>query len=65
MMGLAALLAYTNQWEKVKQAYTASRSRAWRNIPNTLEPEGGQSEVGQTRVYVYIWCCPSTQATGL
>lgn len=54
MMGLAALLAYTSQWEKVKQAYTASRSRAWRNIPNTLEPEGGQSEVGQTRVYVVL-----------
>lgn len=34
-------MAYTSQWEKVKQAYTASRSLAWRNIPNTLVPGGG------------------------
>lgn len=51
MMGLAALLAYTSQWEKVKQAYTASRSLDWRNIPNTLGPGGGQSEME----YVCVW----------
>lgn len=36
MMGLAALLAYISQWEKVNQAYTVSRLFVFLKAPNTL-----------------------------
>lgn len=37
MMGLAALLAYISQWEKVNQAYTVSLSFPCLKLPNTLQ----------------------------
>lgn len=36
-MGLAALLAYISQWEKVNQAYTVSLSFPFLKLPNTLQ----------------------------
>lgn len=37
MMGLAALLAYMSQCEKVNHAYTVSLSFVFLNVPKTLQ----------------------------
>lgn len=50
MMGLAALLAYISQWEKVNQAYTVSLSLPCLKLPNTLQMKKKKKEINALKL---------------